>query len=108
MRLSSAALSVLASVMFLTAAANAEEPPPLAAERARDAERPLLIRPFITVALLSLEGQQAALDHAAVTSVGASVGWKRLKLTASKNVRFVSDDEPDNAGTVLRTTMLNF
>lgn len=106
-RLRSVALAAFASVIFLTGGARADEPPPLAAERARDAERPLLIRPFLTVALLSLEGEQAALDHAPVTSVGASVGWKRLKLTASKDVRFVADDEPDNAGTVLHTTMLN-
>jgi hypothetical protein len=107
MHLRSAIWAGLASVIFLTGPARAEEAPPLAAERARDGDRPLLVRPFITVALLSLESAQAALHHPPVTSVGASVGWKRLKLSVSRDVRFVSDDEPDQAGMVLHTEMLN-
>jgi hypothetical protein len=82
--------------------APAPEPAPLAAERARDAERPLLVRPFFAISWIYLESSLLALHYDPTTSFGASVGWRRLKLTVSKTVKLVTD-EPYDDGTTLST-----
>jgi hypothetical protein len=97
-----AVLGLTASLVVAPGRAGAEEPTPLAAERARDAERPLLVRPFLAISWMFLESPEMALHYAPTTSLGASVGWRRLKLTVSKHVKLV-EDEPYEDGTTLAT-----
>lgn len=87
------------------APAPAADPTPLAAERARDTERPLLVRPFFAITGLNLESPVVALHGDLTTSFGASVGWRRLKLSVSKSVKLV-EDEPYEDGTTLPTSAL--
>ena len=80
-------------------AALPEEPPPLAVERGQDAERPLLVRPFFSFQVSTLESERVRVHHDPITSLGASLGWRRFKLSISKAVKVAPDqpdDDPDN------------
>ena len=89
------------------AGARPEEPPPLAVERGHDAERPLLVRPFFSFQVSTLESERVRVHHDPITSFGVSLGWRRLKLSVSKGVKLGADDPNDPDNPLIRSDALN-
>jgi hypothetical protein len=55
----------------------------------------------------SLESERVRVHHDPVTSFGASLGWRRLKLSVSKAVKLASDGPEDPDNPIIRSDALN-